>query len=101
MSCRPAITLGPGETTEGSVAALMWDLTDPANESHDTLALTGSYVAGVIAQCRENYFGISLRLDGIDTFIYCAEGTIDATATALLTERAPPQSITPPTPPFG
>lgn len=40
-----------GRFNEGTVAAFLYDLVDPANEAHDSVQFSGHYVAKVIATC--------------------------------------------------
>lgn len=70
-------TFGDGDPTDGSiiegtVAAFLYDLTDPKNESHDDLNLPGSYVADVIGSCggRANGGGF-FEANGVDHLVAC------------------------------
>jgi len=59
--------LDDGSIIEGAVAAFLYDLTDPADESHDNLNFPGSYVADIIETCKVN----GVRADGVDQLITC------------------------------
>jgi hypothetical protein len=61
--------LDDGSIIEGAVAAFFYDLTDPANESHDNLNFPGSYVADIIETCEVD----GARADGIDQIITCLQ----------------------------
>lgn len=62
-----------GSLIEGAVAAFLFDLVDPANESHDAAAFPGSYLADVWATCA----GGGIRADRIDWAIWCYEDQVD------------------------
>lgn len=86
---------GPNaEDVEGSVAALMYDLTDGANEAHDSVQLDPSYVLTVISGCRMWRGSVFGGISGVDDFIYCAENGVDPAASGQLTMRDPPASVT-------
>jgi hypothetical protein len=79
-----------GSIIEGAVAAFFLDLTDPANESFDTIQFPGSYVADLVATCQMVSPGSIRRVDGIDGFVYCLEQTVDPTVVnTYFTTRAP------------
>ena len=61
-----------GSVIEGSVAAFLFDLTDPKNESHDDLNFPGRYVADVIGSCggQANDGGFC-EANGVDHLIAC------------------------------
>jgi hypothetical protein len=64
-------TPGNGSKTEGAVASFLYDMTDPANETHDQTAYAGTYVADVIRTC-EAYIGTAwVHQRGIDHLVYC------------------------------
>lgn len=62
---------GNGSRTEGAVASFLFDMTDPANETHDLTAYSGFYMAEVVRTC-EAYIGTTwVHQRGIDHLIYC------------------------------
>ena len=68
---------GEGESTDGSiiegtVAAFLFDLTDPKDESHDDLNFPGRYVADVIGSCGGQANGGGFfEANGVDHLIAC------------------------------
>ena len=83
---------GNGATSEGTVAAFLYDLTDPANETWDTVQYPGSYIADLIISCQilRNTWG---RANGIDFLIYCLENTVDPTIRDTYFVRPPYPAI--------
>lgn len=78
-----------GSIIEGAVAAFLFDLTDPANESHDNVDYPGSYVADVIKTCEVD----GDRADGIDHLIACFQREIPSYAGYFETRDDPPSSF--------
>jgi hypothetical protein len=69
-----------GSIIEGAFASFLYDITDPANETHDQTAYPGRYVADIIRTC-EVYSGAWRLNTGSDHVTYCFLGTItDTTA---------------------
>lgn len=66
---------GDGSVIEGPVAAFLYDLTDPANEPHDSMNYPGSYVGAIFNSCLT--YSIGLSANGIDHIIYCLENQVD------------------------
>lgn len=63
-----------GSIIEGAVAAFLYDLTDPANETHDKLDFPGRYVGDIIRTCRWEYAGwLTFRATGVDHLIMCMQ----------------------------
>lgn len=62
---------GNGSKTEGAVASFLYDMTDPANETHDQTAYSGFYVAEVLRTCEVSIGGTWVHQRGIDHLIYC------------------------------
>lgn len=60
-----------GSRTEGAVASFLYDLTDPANETHDQTAYSGFYVAEVLRTCEVTISGAWVHQRGIDHLVYC------------------------------
>ena len=61
-----------GNIIEGTVAAFLYDLTDPKNESHDDLDLPGRYVADVIGTCGGQANGGGFyEANGADHLVAC------------------------------
>lgn len=80
-----------GSIIEGAFASFLYDLTDPANETHDQTQYPGRYVADIIRTC-EVYSGGVWRLNtGSDHVVYCFLGTI--TDTALFGRSPAPTSM--------
>lgn len=63
-------TPGNGSKTEGAVASFLYDITDPANETHDVTAYPGSWVANVMRTC-EVQLTTWVHQRGIDHLTYC------------------------------
>lgn len=81
-----------GGTIEGAVASFLYDITDPANETHDQTAYPGRYVVDIIRTCQV-YVGGAWQLNtGVDHLVYCFQGTIDSDAS--LFGRTVPTSLT-------
>lgn len=66
-----------GHLIEGAYAAFLWDLTDPANESHDGLEVPGRYLGDIISACQLTMFQGVDRPRGSDAVIYCMEQVVD------------------------
>lgn len=60
-----------GSLIEGAVAAFLYDLTDPANETHDAVHYDGGYVGAIIKTCRVQGSGFDRRANGVDDLIAC------------------------------
>ncbi len=60
-----------GSKTEGAVASFLYDMTDPANETHDQTAYSGFYVAEVLRTCEVSIGGTWVHQRGIDHLVYC------------------------------
>ncbi|HEX5872011.1 MAG TPA: hypothetical protein VFY65_16390 [Longimicrobium sp.] len=75
-----------GSIIQGAVASFLYDITDPANETHDQTAYPGTYVAEVIRTCQV-WTGSWKYNDGIDHLAYCFVGTI--TDTQYFNTRSP------------
>jgi hypothetical protein len=76
-----------GSRKEHSVAAFLWDLTDPANEAHDQVQYPGTYIAGILRTCdvapkTGGYFDRN-RLEHV---IYCLERQVDASVRPRFTD---------------
>lgn len=80
-----------GSIIEGAVAAFLYDLTDPANESHDQVQYPGSYVADIIRTCKTPVY----RANGVDHLVYCFEQIVDSAISSsyFRTRSSPPSSI--------
>lgn len=72
---------GDGSIQEGAVAAVLWDIADGTNETHDALDAPGSYIAGVIATCDVKQGSAWIDRDGIDHLVYCFENDVDSAIT--------------------
>jgi len=77
-----------GSRLEHSVAAFLWDLTDPANEPHDAIQYPGSYITAIFKTCdvagqSTGYFDRS----SIEHVIYCLERNVDVSVRPLFTGR--------------
>lgn len=64
-----------GSIIQGAVASFFYDITDPANETHDQTQYPGTYVAEVVRTCQV-WTGSWKMNDGIDHLVYCFLGTI-------------------------
>jgi hypothetical protein len=63
------------------VAAFLYDLTDPANEPHDTVHFPGSYLSQVFQSCRWHHSSYGWKIvNGIDQLIWCFEKGVDGAA---------------------
>jgi hypothetical protein len=60
-----------GSRTEGAVASFLYDLTDPANETHDQTAYSGFYLAEVLRTCEVYVGGAWVHQRGSDHLVYC------------------------------
>jgi hypothetical protein len=69
-----------GGRIEGAVASFLYDITDPANETHDLTAYPGRYVADIIRTCQVYVSGVWQLNSGVDHLVYCFQGTIDSDA---------------------
>lgn len=61
---------------EGHVAALLWDLVDPENETGDATTYSGRYIFKVFSTCEVLHGGWRKRNDVAD-FVWCLENRID------------------------
>jgi hypothetical protein len=64
-----------GSIIEGAVASFFYDITDPANETHDQTQYPGSYVADIVRSCQV-YAGAWRLNNGVDDIAYCFLGTV-------------------------
>ncbi len=64
-----------GSIIEGAVASFFYDITDPANETHDQTQYPGSYVAEIVRSCQV-YAGAWRMNNGVDDLVYCFLGTV-------------------------
>ena len=64
-----------GSIIQGAVASFFYDITDPANETHDQTQYPGTYVADIVRTCQV-WTGSWKMNDGIDHLAYCFLGTI-------------------------
>jgi hypothetical protein len=91
---------GDGSRYEGTFAAFLYDLTDPANELKDSMQYPYEYVASTFKSC-EVWFGG--RAHGTDHFVYCFERTVDpwVAANYFPSRSNPPGLVSPvaPAPP--
>ena len=78
-----------GSIIEGAVAAFLWDLTDPSNESHDGADYPGSYVADIIKTCKTD----GSRADGVDQLIACFQRQIPSYSGYFDTRSSSPSSF--------
>jgi hypothetical protein len=60
-----------GSKIEGAVASFLYDLTDPANETHDVTAYPGSWVANVMRTCEVLVGTTWIHQRGSDHLTYC------------------------------
>jgi hypothetical protein len=60
-----------GSMIEGAVASFLYDLTDPANETHDVTAYSGTWVANVIRTCEVLVGTTWVHQRGSDHLTYC------------------------------
>ena len=75
-----------GSIIEGAVAAFLYDLADPSNETHDSAQFAGSYIAQIIQTCQVNVTFVGwVRANGIDHLTYCFEQTVDPSITGSST----------------
>jgi hypothetical protein len=81
-----------GGMIEGAVASFLYDITDPANETHDLTAYPGRYVVDIIRTCQVYLNGAWQLNTGVDHLVYCFQGTIDSDAS--LFGRTVPTSLT-------
>lgn len=65
-----------GSIIEGAVAAFLYDLTDPGNESFDNADYPGSYIADIIQSCQVKVNGSWKRANGIDELIACLQNKV-------------------------
>ena len=85
-----------GSTWEAAVGALLYDLSDPANEAWDQVSFTGHFVARLLRDCRVNQSGIAVRSNGIDHFIHCLERALVPRSLGYFQTRSPwPLQVTP------
>jgi hypothetical protein len=85
-------TSGPledGSIIEGAVAAFLYDLTDPANESHDGADYPGVYVAEIIETC-EVYVSGWQRATGVDHLVACFQKSLPDYSTYFPNRSTPP-----------
>jgi len=78
-----------GAIIEGAVAAFLWDLTDPSDESHDGADYPGSYVADVIKTCKTD----GSRANGVDHLIACFQRQIPSYSGYFDTRSSSPSSF--------
>ena len=86
-------TSGPledGSIIEGAVAAFLYDLTDPANESHDGANYPGMYVAEIIETCKVYEAAGWRRADGVDHLIACFQQSLPDYSTYFPNRGTPP-----------
>jgi hypothetical protein len=70
-----------GPNIEGSIAALLYDLSDPANEPRDLVQYPATWVAEVVKNCLANTAAFGWRhAFEIEHFVFCFEGSWDQTA---------------------
>jgi hypothetical protein len=67
-----------GSIIQGAVASFLYDITDPANETHDQTQYPGTWVAEIIRTCQV-YTGTWKFNDGIDHLVYCFQGVVHDT----------------------
>jgi hypothetical protein len=60
-----------GSMIEGAVASFLYDLTDPANETHDVTAYPGSWIANVLRTCEVLVGSTWVHQRGSDHLTYC------------------------------
>lgn len=65
-----------GSLIEGAVAAFLYDLTDAAVESRDSIAAPGSYLREIIRTCLVQY-AVFRRANGGDEIAYCTENAVN------------------------
>lgn len=71
-----------GSLDEAAVAAFFYDLTDPANETHDRLDIGEAALATIMNDCGVRTTGSSWNSpDGIDHLIWCLENQVDTAIT--------------------
>ena len=80
-----------GGQIEGAVASFLYDISDPANETHDQTAYPYRYVIDVIRTCQVYLNGAWQLNTGVDHLVYCYQGTIDSDAS--LFGRTVPTSL--------
>ena len=69
-----------GAGVEGSVAAFLFDLSDPANESpHDVMQYPGHYVAEIVKTCKTATGFGTQQANTVAGLILCFEDTFDLT----------------------
>ena len=75
----PTIYDTDGAVIQAAVAAFLYDLWDPANETHDLIQSPAAYVADHIAACevKQSSLAVWEHAGGIDHLIWCMEGAID------------------------
>lgn len=71
---------GDGSRVEGAVSAFLYDVTDPANEAHDTMAYPGSYLRTVMTSCSVFKSGTWFHAYRISHLIDCMENSLSPTA---------------------
>ena len=74
-----------GALIEATVAAFLFDVTDPANEPHDNVEAPGYYMRDIVATC-EVWQSLSwIDADGVDHLVYCMEEDVDSAVTGSST----------------
>jgi hypothetical protein len=84
-----------GSRIEGAIASYLYDITDPANETHDAVSYPGSYVADIIRTCRAvrtTTPTYNILNDGVDHLTYCFQQAVLGT-NLFPTRASPPQSF--------
>lgn len=76
-----------GSRIEGAVAALLVDLTDGANETHDAIDYPEAYIGDLIRTCSVTLSSVNLHADGIDHFIRCLEKQVDSSISSYFWPR--------------
>lgn len=67
---------GDGSRIEAPIASFLYDITDAANEGHDSLGLSGQYVGDVMSSCMV-WIGNWESQRAIDHLVYCMENQVD------------------------
>jgi len=70
-----------GALIEATVAAFLYDVTDPANESHDAVAAPGSYMRDIVDTCQVLQSSSWIPASGIDHLVYCMEDDVASEVT--------------------
>ena len=78
-----------GSILEGPVTALLVDLTDAANESHDVIQYAPSYIADVLRTCFVSDGSSNEHANGVDHVIRCLERQVDSSINGYFYTRSP------------